>query len=609
MQKCHLLCKNKNSLSTHEETCLKIRGEEESFLKYAQPRVVIQDIANKIEVPSSQEVPEAQQVPLITSNETDSTTSANGSGQDPPITSSVSLQGNWVTSAELPNEGEDTDPNCPICRDEVENGQPGICCDLCKSWFHRSCLHMTEDTYAGLEASSDPWFCVRCLSIKGNKIKWGSLEGEETIKNYIDRIYKEITAWNKNIFMLPRGKAGTELIKELTRLICLFVDDTKWSRISLSLVFIFLPLVMQKPSSSSKAKENAKYLETRLKLWSEGKVEELLAEGREIQRRLSIKIKKRNENKEQAFCRLMLQGKIGPAMKFINSEDETIGVHILNDTIKNILHEKHPMGRDASDDILLPETAEDPLPVVFEEISSDSVYKAAKKLQGSGGPSLIDAEVWRRLLCSKGYGNASVNLCQAIADMAKKMCREDVHPDSLREFVAYRLIPLNKGDDKWGNPGVRPIGIGEILRRLIGKVVTSNICKDIIEAAGPLQTCAGVKSGIEASIHSMRMIFEDESTEAVLFVDADNAFNNLNRRAALHNIKQLCPNLHRYLHNTYQLSAKMIINDLNGQNDDILSDEGSTQGDVPAMDMYAIGTKPLLAELGAMVDPEICKQA
>ena len=350
-------------------------------------------------------------------------------------------------------------------------------------------------------------------------------------------------------------------------------------------------------------------LETRLKLWSEGKVEELLAEGREIQRRLSIKIKKRNDNKEQAFCRLMLQGKIGPAMKFINSEDETIGVHILNDTIKNILHEKHPMGRDASDDILLPETAEDPLPVVFEEISSDSVYKAAKKLQGSGGPSLIDAEVWRRLLCSKGYGNASVNLCQAIADMAKKMCREDVHPDSLREFVACRLIPLNKGDDKWGNPGVRPIGIGEILRRLIGKVVTSNIRKDIIEAAGPLQTCAGVKSGIEASIHSMRMIFEDESTEAVLFVDADNAFNNLNRRAALHNIKQLCPNLHRYLHNTYQLSAKMIINDQNGQNDDILSDEGSTQGDVPAMDMYAIGTKPLLAELGAMVDPEICKQA
>ena len=64
----------------------------------------------------------------------------------------------------------------------------------------------------------------------------------------------------------------------------------------------------------------------------------------------------------------------------------------------------------------------------------------------------------------------------------------------------------------------------------------------------------------------------------------------MNRRAALHNIKELCPNFHRYLSNTYQLPAKMIINDLNGRNDDIKSEEGSTQGDVTAMGMYAVGT-------------------
>ena len=91
-------------------------------------------------------------------------------------------------------------------------------------------------------------------------------------------------------------------------------------------------------------------------------------------------------------------------------------------------------------------------------------------------------------------------------------------------------------------------------------------------------------------------------------VDAENAFNNLNRIAALHNIKELCPNFHRYLHNTYQLPAKMIINDQNGLNDDILSEEGSTQGDVPAMAMYAIGTKPLLDRLMNTVDPHLCKQ-
>ena len=101
---------------------------------------------------------------------------------------------------------------------------------------------------------------------------------------------------------------------------------------------------------------------------------------------------------------------------------------------------------------------------------------------------------------------------------------------------------------------MRPVGVGEILRRLIGKVVVENIRDDIIKASGPLQTCSGLKAGIEASIHAMKSVFEEEMTEVILLVDADNAFNNLNRKAALHNIRHLCPTFYRYLHNTYQMS-------------------------------------------------------
>ena len=38
-------------------------------------------------------------------------------------------------------------------------------------------------------------------------------------------------------------------------------------------------------------------------------------------------------------------------------------------------------------------------------------------------------------------------------------------------------------------------------------------------------------------------MFEDPSTEAVLLVDASNAFNALYRAAALHNIKYICPRM------------------------------------------------------------------
>ena len=307
----------------------------------------------------------------------------------------------------------------------------------------------------------------------------------------------------------------------------------------------------------------------------------------------SKKAQKKADSKERNFCKLMLLSKVSQAMKFINNEDSTRGVHSLTNKIKKTLDEKHPKARNISEDILLPQNANDPEPVIYENIDGLAVYKAAKQLQGSGGPTLIDSDGWKHILCSKSFGKASSELCEVIADLAKKLCRDDIRPELLHEFVANRLIPLDKGEDKNGNPGVRPIGIGEILRRIVGKVVVGNIREDLINAAGPLQTCAGLKSGIEASIHAMRNVFEKDETEALLLVDAENAFNNLNRKAALHNIRELCPPFYRYLNNTYSLPAKMIINDQEKM-ETIFSEEGSTQGDVTAMAMYAITTKPLI---------------
>ena len=46
-------------------------------------------------------------------------------------------------------------------------------------------------------------------------------------------------------------------------------------------------------------------------------------------------------------------------------------------------------------------------------------------------------------------------------------------------------------------------------------------------------------------------IYEDDNTEALLLVDAENAFNVLNRKAALHMISILCPVMLIILRNTY----------------------------------------------------------
>ena len=78
----------------------------------------------------------------------------------------------------------------------------------------------------------------------------------------------------------------------------------------------------------------------------------------------------------------------------------------------------------------------------------------------------------------------------------------------------------------------------------------SVIKKDVVDASGSLQRCAGQKSGSEATIHAMHTISESDDTDAVLLIDASNAFNALNRAAALHNIRILCPIIAIYAINT-----------------------------------------------------------
>ena len=64
----------------------------------------------------------------------------------------------------------------------------------------------------------------------------------------------------------------------------------------------------------------------------------------------------------------------------------------------------------------------------------------------------------------------------------------------------------------------------------------------------------------------------------------------MNRNAALHNIQILCPQFSTILINTYRLPVRMIV----FRSKDIVSNEGTTQGDNLAMSFYAFGTATLL---------------
>ena len=72
------------------------------------------------------------------------------------------------------------------------------------------------------------------------------------------------------------------------------------------------------------------------------------------------------------------------------------------------------------------------------------IQQAAKDLDGAGGPTKVSAQIWKHILCSRFHSSESDKLADTIADLAKKMCTEQVPSNYLTEFLAGRLIPLVK---------------------------------------------------------------------------------------------------------------------------------------------------------------------
>ena len=194
------------------------------------------------------------------------------------------------------------------------------------------------------------------------------------------------------------------------------------------------------------------------------------------------------------------------------------------------------------------------------------------------------------MACSDSFNFKTIqrNLCDAIARLARHLSTSSPNSQHLNELLACRLIPLDK------KPGVRPIGIGEILHRIIGKCIMLTLKVDIEGSVGGLPTCAGQKGGIEATIHATKEIYCEDKCEGLLMVDASNAFNSLNYKVAMKNIKLVCPNLSQYIENTYQDAAQLYI--AGGSGEFLYSSEGTTQGDNIAMAFYALNTVPIIKQ-------------
>ncbi len=282
---------------------------------------------------------------------------------------------------------------------------------------------------------------------------WGDGDGAMFTAK-INNAYREITHWKPNLFPVPFGSVGKCFVSELARLYRAFATASALEGIALKAASVMTALVLQRPYTHSKTKLHVKCLQKRIELWCKGLIEELLVEGKTIQARTfksntTHRPKGKTSSMSRSFAKLMFQGKCNSAFRLLSDEENSGGVLNEDDklpsgeTVFDVLCEKHPKAQGPSQEATLaqPIPPTTPNPVIFDRVDADLIRHAAKQTRGSAGPSGLNAHAWRKLCCS--FSEASNDLCNAMAAVARRLCTQHVHPSTIAPLLACR--PLVSG--------------------------------------------------------------------------------------------------------------------------------------------------------------------
>ena len=188
-------------------------------------------------------------------------------------------------------------------------------------------------------------------------------------------------------------------------------------------------------------------------------------------------------------------------------------------TVLDELKDKHPDKAQISLEAIPEDEGREFHPVMFDSIDGQAIQQAALKTSGAAGPSGLNARAWKRMCTA--FKHHSSCLCNSLALVAKKLSTRYVNPWGITTFTSIRLIAIDK------QPGVRPIAIGKVPRRIISKAILSVVRSAVLEVAGYVQLCAGQEAGCETAVHAMRAILEGEHTQAVILVDAQSVLTCL----------------------------------------------------------------------------------
>ena len=186
---------------------------------------------------------------------------------------------------------------------------------------------------------------------------------------------------------------------------------------------------------------------------------------------------------------LTRDGQFSKACKALVSQ----GIAEPSDVNMTAMREKHPLCREGTESVDLPSIPHDLMPDIPDQI----VEKMIKSFRRgtAPGPSALRPQHLQDGLRSSHGDELLAHLTGLV-----NLCATGNAPQELRPFLAgASLIGLNKEDG-----GIRPIAIGEALRRLVAKSLCEMSKDDARQHLWPLQIGVSAPLGAEIGFHTVR---------------------------------------------------------------------------------------------------------
>ena len=141
-----------------------------------------------------------------------------------------------------------------------------------------------------------------------------------------------------------------------------------------------------------------------------------------------------------------------------------------------------------------------------------------------------------------------------------KLCAGQLPPSIAPFLCGASLLPCKK---KCG--GLRPIAVGEVLRRLTSKCVSRAFHSQTSSILAPLQLGVGIPAGCKAIVHAVSNMLADTAVlptdHITLLVDFSNAFNLVDRGIMFMEIRQRIPYMAAWMESCYGSQPILYLSD------------------------------------------------